>query len=527
MTANDPLESMLQELRYRAADERRQETLANVFNVMDEFHEQSPTARRSQRWALSVSTRAGRLALAAAVILIVLGGITFWPSGSHTRGQWWLGSRAVWGRELLNSLENIDAVIYRQRVGRVSDFGLPEMSRGWERRYNAKDRYRRDRYDDGVNIMNTQWVFPDGNGLRMVEVSYEYECYFERKNEAYGFVGDFTDRMRSYVQLLDKADRILDTVVFDGRECVGFEISTARYGNDPQGPVDRIWFDVQTRLPARIERHRPDSGFDAYVDSGFSPTETMIIIHDQFQYLAKVPMDLFVPAIPAGYVNAYPDDIRAARDREKKGDMIFAQVPEGLKERIVAALKTVDTGAYTEGSARICFTKNAWRNDRPYGGETRYILWYVLKGALPEGPFELTGGLGVTETLVDFADKTYRITDHAGRWPPRHPMTRILFLAGLIDRADRFYESVEIDGAKCFGFEVSAKKYGDNPDGAIHRVWFDVATSLPVRMESHWPNGDRTGASTIVQERFDWNPELPEGFFTPQVPPGFTLEAKE
>ncbi len=527
MTVNDPLENMLRKLRYQAAAERRQETLSNISDVMDEFQEQVPTAGRPQIWRLTVNTRVGRLALAAAVILTVLGGVTFWPGGSDTSGKWWLGSRAAWGQELLNSLEKIDAVIYRQRVGRVSDFGLPEMSRGWERRYNAKDRYRRDRYDDGVNIMNTQWVFPDGNDLRMVEVSYEYECYFERKNEAYGFIEDFTERMRSYVRLLDKADRILDTQVFNGRECIGFEISTAKYGNNPQGPFDRIWFDVETRLPARIERHRPDSGFDAHVDFGFDAAETMIIIHDQFQYLAKVPMDLFIPAIPAGYVNAFPDDIRTARDKEKKGEMIVAQVPEGLQERIVAALTAVDTGAYTEGDARICFTKNAWRNDRPYGGETQYTLWYVLKGALPEGPFELTDGLGVTETLVDFTEKTYRITDHTGQQPPRHPMTHIFFRAGLIDRADRFYESAEIDGIKCFGFDVSAKKYGNNPDGAFHRVWFDAATHLPVRMETHWPDGDGTGVSTTVQEHFDWDPELPEGFFTAQVPAGFTLDAKE
>jgi hypothetical protein len=326
---------------------------------------------------------------------------------------------------------------------------------------------------------------------------------------------------------LDKADRILDTQVFDGRECVGFEIRTAKGGQDPQGPFDRIWFDVQTRLPARIERHRPDSGFDAYIDFDLNATETMIIIYDQFQYLAQVPKDVFVPAIPAGYVKAHPDDIRAARDKQAKGEMAFAQVPQGLRERVVAALTAVTTGAYTEGSVRICFTKNAWRRDHPYGGKTQYTLWYVLQGALPDGPFELIDGLGVEETLVDYAEKTYRITDHTGQWPPRHPMTRIRFLAGLIDQADRFYESAQMDGVQCFGFDVSARKYGDNPDGAFHRVWFNTATNLPVRMETHWPSDDGTGASTMVQEQFDWNPELPEGFFLPQVPPGFTVKAKE
>jgi hypothetical protein len=153
-------------------------------------------------------------------------------------------------------------------------------------------------------------------------------------------------------------------------------------------------------------------------------------------------------------------------------------------------------------------------------------LWYILPGALPDGPFELIDSLGVEETLVDYAAKTYRITDHMGPRPSRHPMTRILLLAGLIDRADRFYESAAIDGIKCFGFDVSAKKYGDNPDGAFHRVWFDASTNLPVRMETHWPDDDGAGASTIVQEQFDWNPEYP-GFLPPQVPPGFTVSEGE
>ena len=381
-----------------------------------------------------MNTRTGKLALAAAVILIVLGGVSFWPLGDGGNGKWWLGSQAAWGQELLHSLEKIEAVVYRQQVGRVGEFGPPEMNVGWEKRYNAGDRYRRDRYDDGVNIMNTQWVFRDGNDLRMVEVSYEYECYFERKNETYGFVEDFHERMRSYVQLLDKADRLLDTEVFDGRECVGFEISAARYGDNPKGRFDRIWFDVETKLPARIERHGLDFG-----DAG----QTMILIHDQFEYFAKVPMDLFLPAIPEGYVNAHPDEIRTARDTQRKGEMAVAPVPEGLKEQIVAALKAVNAGSYREGDARISFTKNAWRSDRRGTGEILQTLWYMVKGALPEGPFELADGLGVTETCVDFAEKTYRIVDHAEQGPPRHPMANILFVAGLINKADQFYESAD------------------------------------------------------------------------------------
>ncbi len=472
-------------------------------------------------------TRTGKLALAAAVTLIVLGGVTFWPSGHGSNGQWWLGAPAAWGQELLRSLDKIEAVVYRQRAGQAGDFGLPEMNVGWELRYNAKDCYRRDRYDDGVNIMNTQWVFRDGNDLRMIEVSHEYECYFERENEAYGFVEDPVEWLRSYVQLLDRADRQLDTEVFDGRECVGFEVSAARYGDKSKGRFDRIWFDTETRLPARIEQHGLDFGLHA--------GQPMVIIHDQFQYYAQVPADLFVPAIPEGYVNAHPDEVRAARDRQVKGEMVYAEVPDGLRERIIVALKTVDRGSYREAMThadpegntdthfptRTYFVRNAWRTDLPDKGEVQIAHWYVLTGALPEGPFELADDFSVLETMVNYWEKNYRTIDHTEQHPPRHPVAQILFTAGLITMADRFHDSAQIDGVECFGFDVSAKKYGDNPDGAIHRIWFDAATALPVRMETHWPQRDGSGTLTTILDQFEWNSALPEDLFTPLIPPGF------
>lgn len=460
-------------------------------------------------------TRTGKLALTAAVIMSVLSGITFWPAGN---GKWWLEPPAAWGRELLRSLDEIEAVVYRQRVGRASDFGLPEMSVGWEQRYNAKDRYRRDRYDDGVNIMNTQWVFRDGNDLRMVEVSYEYECYFERENEAYGFVEDPVEWLRSYVQLLDRADRLLDTQVFDGRECVGFEVGAARYGDNPKGRIDRIWFDVETKLPARIERHGLDSGFDA--------ARTMITIHDQFQYYAQVPVNLFLPVVPPDYVNAHPDDVRAARDKHVKGEMTYAQVPEHFREQVIAALKSITTGSYRRSGDRVSFTHGAWRTDRPYGSEQpSQTQWYVVTGTRPEGPFEANGDLAVTETTVDFPAQSFRVIDHAASSSPSHPMVKILFVAGLIDKADRFYESAEIDGVKCFGFEISAKKYGDNPEGMIDRVWFDAATSLPVRIEFEYAPGDAAETRSVrVTDCFEWDLELPEDFLVPRIPPGFAAD---
>ena len=515
VSPHDPLRNLVKSLRYQPSPAARDRLFEKVHRAMDETGKPMSGTVRCGIGRTLMSHRNRRLAAAAAAIIVIVGGVQFWPFGRSENGQWWLGPAPAWGQQILASLDKVRAVVYRQRVGTVSDYNPPEMSIGWERRYNTRDRYRRDRYDDGVNIMNTQWVIPDGNGLLMLEVSYEYKCTFQRENQAYGFIKDFVGEMSSYVQLLEKADRLLGTEVFDGCECVGFEVSAAKYGDNPQGRFDRIWFDIRTRLPARIERHG--------IPSGHRAGETMIIIHDEFQYNAEVPADLFVPVIPEGFVNAHPDDVSTARDAEAKGPMVFAQMPDGLKDKVISALKQVEAGRFRKGQTRITFSKTAWRQDRLSERGLQEVTWHVLDPTAPEGPFEVPNSPGAKETVVrvDYTRKTFSTIEPGNGSPPRHPMTQILFLVGMMDKADRFIEQADIDGITCFGFEISAKKYGDNPDGMLHRVWLDAATNLPARSEFIRPRDDGFGTDSTVHDDFQWNIPLPEDFFVPQEPPGF------
>jgi len=86
--------------------------------------------------------------------------------------------------------------------------------------------------------------------------------------------------------------------------CIGFEISASKYGNNPAEWTDCIWFDVETKLPVRMEkRGRPVTGH---------PQETITIIQDQFDYNPALSADTFVPYTPEGFVFGHPDDIRAA-----------------------------------------------------------------------------------------------------------------------------------------------------------------------------------------------------------------------
>ena len=102
-------------------------------------------------------------------------------------------------------------------------------------------------------------------------------------------------------------------------------------------------------------------------------------------------------------------------------------------------------------------------------------------------------------------------------------MDWIIFLAEQIDKADRFFESKQIEGVECFGLELSAKKYGTNPDTSIHTLWFDAETKLPVKVEYDWLQDD--GPRKRIMDQFEWDQELPAETFIPEIPADFTQKA--
>lgn len=302
MTSNDSLESRLQALRYRTTAERRDRTLQDLFDVLDETHAQTPAPSRIGIWRVTMNTRTRKLALAAAAIFLVLGGIIFWPAGSEETGQWWLGSSAAWGREVLARLDTIEAVSCRERTILVAADGSEHMSSTWDIFYVSSDSYRRDIYDGDV-LREIQWYVPDGQDMIQHYVRFDLSCYGAVRHKGSFGVQDPVERMRSHVRHEDRADRFLGQEVIEGRECVGFDISAAKYGDNPETWVDRIWLDIETRLPVRMERSgRPVTG---------RTDETFTTVLDQFIYNEQLPADTFIPAEPpAGFVNAHPDDLR-------------------------------------------------------------------------------------------------------------------------------------------------------------------------------------------------------------------------
>ncbi|MHC4396000.1 MAG: hypothetical protein ACYS1A_10140 [Planctomycetota bacterium] len=506
-------------------------------------------SRQINTWRLIMKARIARLAAAAVIMILVMSGITFWPSGHPENGKWWLGSTAAWGQEIIEFLEDIEALVYREQFVHVSLYGSTHVSGQWNRNYEAINKSRKDTYfeptDEDTYGDNSQasvlqkitWNVPDGEDLIRYDLSLEFQCYTINKNEGGAYERDPVERLRFYVNLLDKADRILDNKIFDGRECVGFEIDTSKYGNNPVGRIDRIWFDLETKLPVRIEKHgRPNR---------FGKTSTFI--HDQFEYYTTVPAEIFEPQIPEDFINAHPDEIRAAREKGEKGDMVYVDVPIELRDEVIEALRNINVVGYRRyfesisdsnftfndgaltyspryGLEIVYLSRYDWRKDSYSGEKLQRTEWFAVnKDDWGKTSLDFNDeNFVLWQTTVDFSNSSYKETKYGYQSHPDNPMDRIIFHAGIIDRADYMLNNTEIEGVECFGFEISAKKYGTNPETSKHRLWFDVETKLPVRMEFEWLEDD--GPRTMVTDRFEWNPDLDEDFFTPHIPPDFTLK---
>ncbi|UCD49218.1 MAG: hypothetical protein JSW27_17005 [Phycisphaerales bacterium] len=467
-----------------------------------------------------MNTKTGKLAVAAAAILIVLGGITLWPARDAETGQWWLGPPAAWGQLIAESLNKVQALVYREGYVFVGDYGTTHVSGNWSRWYKTAERRRRDKFYDET-LVSTMWEVPEDVGYVLrYDVSFEYECYTAETYETSPTPSDPVEMLRLYVGLLDQADRVLGTKTFENKECVGFEVSASKYGSNPEDWIDRIWFDTETSLPVRIELHgRPVTGH---------PEQTFTFVKDEFEYYVDVPAEKFEPQIPEGFANTHPDNIRAARELEEKGEMVFADVPAELKDRIVAALDQAEIVTYGEwGQTRVYLSRYAWRRDRLDGDHLQSTEWYVIEqeDATATNLDFNDETFRLVHTTVDYQARTYKAVTHGREDRPRHPLDGIRHPIGYIDRADRILENKIIDGIECFGLELSARKYGSNPDDMIHRLWFDSKTYLPVRMEFESVSESSGRKSVQVKDQFEWNPVLPEDFFTPQIPPDFSPAA--
>lgn len=85
-----------------------------------------------------------------------------------------------------------------------------------------------------------------------------------------------------------------------------------------------------------------------------------------------------------------------------------------------------------------------------------------------------------------------------------------------------------IDGLQVEGVELNGQKIsGPRLDDAVTRLWVDIETGLPVRIELEGLAYRTTTKVKIVQDEFQWNVELQASDFEPDIPSDYTLVEQE
>ena len=84
-----------------------------------------------------------------------------------------------------------------------------------------------------------------------------------------------------------------------------------------------------------------------------------------------------------------------------------------------------------------------------------------------------------------------------------------------------------IDGIEVEGLEVDSPKVGGGMfESAIGRLWVDVKTELPVRMEIEGVSAGGKIQTKIVMDEFEWDEKLDASEFEPNIPADYTLQSE-
>ena len=130
-----------------------------------------------------------------------------------------------------------------------------------------------------------------------------------------------------------------------------------------------------------------------------------------------------------------------------------------------------------------------------------------------------------TVVLVDYYHKSYVMNTAEERMPasfrmvdPKSTIQRFLSCE------HRKLEPKTVDGVLCEGIETTDPAfsgYDDPSESLVARIWVSVETGYPVQHEAEYVRHNGEKRFDIVQDQFQWDVELDESIFEPNIPDGY------
>jgi len=92
------IESLVRNLNIRTSVDMDERVFTAGLAAYEKSVEKRSVLIKPNVYTVILKSKVTRLTAAVVIIIIVLGGISFWPSGGSKNGRWWLGPPAAWAR---------------------------------------------------------------------------------------------------------------------------------------------------------------------------------------------------------------------------------------------------------------------------------------------------------------------------------------------------------------------------------------------------------------------------------------------
>jgi outer membrane lipoprotein-sorting protein len=130
-----------------------------------------------------------------------------------------------------------------------------------------------------------------------------------------------------------------------------------------------------------------------------------------------------------------------------------------------------------------------------------------------------------TVVLVDHIHKSYVQDTNAEDMPSSFQMADPnSIIQRFLGCEHRELGRKTIEGVLCEGIETTDPAFhgGENPPESLAaRIWVSVETGYPVRIEAEYARESGQRRLAYVQDQFQWDVELDESLFEPNVPAGY------
>ena len=266
-------------------------------------------------WRIIMKSKIAKLAVAACVIIAVVIGV-------NQLGGSIDGASVAWG-EVLELIEKVPTVVFNMTS--VTTFGENKTMSTKSEVYDAGEYGNRvDIYMNGELFMQ-KFLLPEqgvGYFIRPREKQY---TRFELTGELATMKEDFP---RQWVKIILSEDYIeLGRGSINGIKVEGVEVENSELLGGDEGVV-RLWVDVETNLPVRME-------LEGMMMEAGAKRPMKFVMYD-FEWDVELDERIFEPSIPEDYTQIEPQKVPDAEKPEKNLSTDEKSEQESVKETAMA-----------------------------------------------------------------------------------------------------------------------------------------------------------------------------------------------